>query len=581
MDAAFALVVAKHAAGRGRPWLPPAPTEEDLGLEATSRIDWTDASGRVQLAAWQQASGGAGDAWHEADGGVTVVAGSVRRRGGRGAAMDLARAASTSGIAELQDDLRGVFAALHVDASGDGWVITDVLGLRLLYWAEDEEVVVVASRAALAAQVIARSAVPPRDGASGAWLAFSGFRLGDGSGFADVRVASPGARFVVRRGSGHWDDPDPLVVAPDDELRSLSLARRVDLLEAEVGEALRAALEHPAQRHIVRLTGGKDSRLVLALALRAGVADEFVYETVGPPELADVQIAAELCDALGLRHEVRFLDMAHDEPFADRFHRFVDTTACMVNGWDLATYAPSPEVRITGLGGELLRRYRKIPDDRWTDDGVASMFPRHTFGRLGLVDGELATTLYDEHQARLAHHPGLEHDPLARVQVLFAGSRMRFTRMGAREELAGAHPLMPLYSPATVRAAMSMDSADRHGELLFAETMRRASDILVDHRFTDAGWDDRTLAHLGRAGRPPAVAAPAPVAKAPALFETLYAKADDRTEMLADLFAARDNAAWAHLDRAACLDALARYPSLRTPERYELFGAATVVRWLS
>jgi hypothetical protein len=320
--------------------------------------------------------------------------------------------------------------------------------------------------------------------------------------------------------------------------------------------------------------------LVLALALRAGIADEFVYETIGPPELADVQIAAELCEALGLRHEIRFLDMANDEPFAHRFDRFVGRTACMVNGWDLATYAPSPDVRITGLGGELLRRYRTIPDDRWTDAGVASMFPRHTFGRLGLVGGQLGDALYDDHQERLAHHPGLEHDPLARVQVLFAGSRMRFTRMGAREELAGAHPLMPLYSPAAVRAAMSMDSADRHGELLFAETMRRASDVLVDHRFTDAGWDDRTLATLGLAARPPVSTASAPATKAPSLFGTLYATADDRTEMLADVFASQDNPAWEHLDRDACLEALARYATLRTPERYVLFGAATVVRWL-
>jgi hypothetical protein len=347
----------------------------------------------------------------------------------------------------------------------------------------------------------------------------------------------------------------------------------------DVGDSLRAALEYPAERHIVRLTGGKDSRLVLAAALRAGIADQFVYETVGPPELADVQIAAELCEAFGLRHEVRFLDLVQEEPFGRRFDCFVATTACMVNGWDLATYAPSPEVRITGLGGELLRRYRTIPEERWTDDGVAAMFPRSTFGRLGLVRGDLADALFEQHQDQLASHPGLAHDPLARVQVVFAGSRMRFTRMGAREELAGAHPMMPLYSPTTVRAAMSMDSADRHGELLFAEVMRRASPTLVDHRFTDPGWDARTLDHLGRPPRSERTV-PAAKVKPPSLVETLYAKADDRTRMLADLFADRSNPAWEHLDRSACVEALERYPTLRTVDRYELFGAATLVRWL-
>ena len=151
--------------------------------------------------------------------------------------------------------------------------------------------------------------------------------------------------------------------------------------------------------------------------------------------------------------------------------------------------------------------------------------------------------------------------------------------MGAREELPGTHPMLPLYSRTTVRAAMSMASPDRHAELLFGEVMRRASDVLVDHRFTDPGWDDRARAHLGRPARPLA-AMTSPTVKPSSLVETLYVQADERIQVLAALFGNRDNPAWDYIDRDACLAALGRYPTLRTGHRYELFGAATVALWL-
>lgn len=597
MDAAFLLIVRKHPGPGALGRVPPSEQSTDLGFEARHRLEWSDLSGAVGLVCWHAEPDRDAGAWHERDDDIGFLTGHLRWRDEVWEpparwAEHLVTAAPARPLSDLHDRLRGLFAAGHLTRAGDGWVITDVLGLRCLYWGEDDEVVVLSSRAALAAQALARPGeAPPRDPVSACWLAFTGYRVGDRTGYRDVRVVPPGACLRLRSGAPTWEQTSPLVVDPDDDLRSRSVGELAELVHEDVSESLRAMLSHPADRHVVSLTGGKDSRLVLAVALRAGLAEAFSYETVGPPELADVKIASELCRDLGLPHEVRFLGLRPAEPFADRFRRFVESTACMVNGWELDASTGSRDLRLTGLCGELLRTYRKVPEARRVDGRIGDAFPRSMFGRLSLLRGGLGDELHQQLLTRLANEPDPSADPLDRLQAHFAGARMRFTRVGPREELAGDRRVLPLYSRTTVRAAMAMDSRDRQSEVLFAEVMRQSSELLVRRRFTDAGWDARAQALLGRLGpvqeAESTLVAGAPASgntavKATSLMASLYAQgSNERTELLAEVFADAGNPAWAVLDRAAALDALGRYTTIATPERHELFGAATVAVWLA
>ncbi len=594
MDAAFVLVLAKrpgvHLTDRVPSTAPPAV----LGFPARHRLDRTTAEGAVHLTAWHAEPERDLGAWYERDGDVAFLAGHVRWRGeswepASGWAEHLAREAPPRSLDELQDELRGIFAVGLLTDGGDGWVMTDVLGLRCLYWAEDDEVLAVSSRAALVAHALSPGSTPPRDAGTASWLVFTGHHLGDRTGYTGVRVVAPGARLRLQAGTPVWEQTQPLVVARDDELRRRSVGELAEIVQEDVAEALRAVLTHPAERHVIRLTGGKDSRLLLAVAVRAGMAEAFTYETVGPPDLADVRIAAGLCEALGLRHETPFLGLGHSEPFADRFRGFVERTASLVSGWDMNTPTGSPDLRLTGLCGEPLRRYVQIRDDQLGLDALPRAFPRRAYGRLGLLRRDLADGLHAEMLDLLATQPHPDTDPRDRVHALYAGGRMRFTRLGPREEIVGDRRVQPLYSRTTVRAAMAMDPADRTAELLFAEVMKQASSLLVEHPFTDAGWDARAQAHLGLAAPVPVTTEPArPAASARAsgthatpLMSSIYAAgADERVELLREVLADAANPAWDVLDRDIAVDALARYRELTNVQRYELFGAATAAVWL-
>lgn len=263
----------------------------------------------------------------------------------------------------------------------------------------------------------------------------------------------------------------------------------------------------------------------------------------------------------------------------------------MTSGWDLHAPTGSPDLALTGLCGETLRRYVRLQAAQLTDGTLQRAFPRCAYGRLGLLRGGLGDDLHRQMLDILATEPHPAADPRDRVHALFAGGRTRFTRFGPREELAGDQRTQPLCSRTTLRAAMAMDPADRTAELLFAEVMRQAAAVLVEQPFTDGGWDERAQAYLEETGgglrlrTDRQAAAPAPGgagSHASSLMASVYAAgSNERTDLLREMFSDTENPAWRVLDRAVALDALDRYSTLTNPERHELFGAATAAVWLA
>ncbi|MEO7571152.1 MAG: hypothetical protein ABIX10_01820 [Acidimicrobiales bacterium] len=570
---AFVLVIDKHSSSRPGAGLrlPGSPGVVELGFEASCEADWTDRSGAVRMRCWSERPG----AWEERDGNLTFVAGDLRR----GQLVDGAPPDQPAPTVSLRQGWKGVFASVVLTAAGDGLARTDPIGHRCLYAAEDDRSIVVSSRASLAARTLAGTRTPPRDGFGMCWLAFTTYRVGERSGFEGVRVLRPGTALRLTKGRAAWERIDPFVVAPDDEMRALSVAQLAEVLLDDLADSLGSLLAGPERRRVLSLTGGKDSRVVLAAALRADLAQDLVYETVGPPELADVQIATELTEMFGLRHDVRFLDMQVVEPFGDRFRRFVHLTGGMVSGWDLQASAPTDDLRLTGICGELLRSCQKLPGSARAPGGLWDAIGPARLGRLGLVRPEVAAMLGAELRDHLDREPSPEADPLDRAQAHFAGSRMRFTRLGAREELSGGR-VHPLYSPLALRAALSLDSSVRQSEVLVACMLQQASAPLLHHRFTDAGWDATARTSLGLPeGHAPASTAPR---KAEPLMASLFAaRVDERSALLSEVFADAGNPIWDWLHRPAALNAIERYAELRTPERQELFGAATGAVWMS
>jgi hypothetical protein len=595
VDAAFLVVAGKHPSGLAPEYHPlvEAGQRPGLGFRSAGHASWHDDNRRVAFGAWQLPPVSPQEtAWQIDPDQVVMAVGWLRWRNqgwppATQRAAQLARATRRAPLRDVAGQLRGVFALVWMNADGHVAVATDPLGLRCVYYGENDDVVAVSSKAALVAEALAIGRPAPRDVLHTCWLAFTTHWIGNATGFECVRVLPAGAAIglgpagvISIEGGGSW--------IPDQEMRGLDCYELVELVRDDIAETLRATLDLPVDRHVVRLTGGKDSRLILAVALWAGLAQDFDYETIGPETLADVRIASELAEKLSLRHEVKFLGLAPSRPYSDRAHDFVATTGGMLNIWDLSEPdTPPNEVRIVGLCGEMLRTYRSVKTPVSSTDDLVGLFKRRNFGRLGLLGADVAQRLHQLMLAALLDDPSSSLEPLDLMDAFYMRNRTRLTRIGPQEELVGQRRIMPLYSIGTLRAAYALGGAGRQAELLHHEVMRRCSSELLTHPFAGPGWHPKAVTTPSDPGTPDAgradVTPPVPSdhAKSESLMQSLQSAGfADRKAFLRGVLAARENPVWALVQRDRAEAALDRFESLTLPERRELYGAVTAAMWL-
>ena len=201
---------------------------------------------------------------------------------------------------------------IDVDAAGTGLIEQDDFGLEPLYVATHAGFSFVANRPDLIAfawhRVFGRP--PKRDFTFGALLAFKGYPMGDRTGyrevrcvpfFASLRISPDGVQIVDFR------SPPWLSIGPTQSITKGDLRDAIDEVEALLIDGMRlavASVPSYAGRPAIQLTGGRDSRLSIALALRGGIIDDLDAITFGRPGTADARIASEVAESADNRHSL-------------------------------------------------------------------------------------------------------------------------------------------------------------------------------------------------------------------------------------------------------------------------------------
>ena len=216
MDAAFLLVTGKGPNGVGPRCrdLTDATQPVGLGFRSARHVWWRNESGTVELGAWQPEPMVPDAApWRIDHDRVVMAIGNFDgvTQGGRSKDCCLDQLARTTGRTLLRDvagELDGVFALVAVSARGDVDVATDPVGLRCVYYGEDDDVVAVSSKATLVAGVLAANGGRPieRDCLHPCWLAFTSYWVGNRD-WVQRR-----ARAARRRGVSH--QPNRLPINP-------------------------------------------------------------------------------------------------------------------------------------------------------------------------------------------------------------------------------------------------------------------------------------------------------------------------------------------------------------------------------
>jgi hypothetical protein len=273
-------------------------------------------------------------------------------------------AASTCLVEGLWPEPLGLRLTVSPDAPRHSWSVeSDRYGVRPLFYAFDSSKrPIVSTRPEIVASII--GARLSRDSLVEHLLV--GYNLDDHTPFQSVLRLRPGERLTTTDKSGcdisSATFPDALPPGSGS-----ADPPWLDVLTKIITNALRRG-------DALELTGGVDSRLVLAIALHAGVKPSFAF-TLGEDDDEDVRLASLICRRCGIEH-LALPVIVDERTIASDAHRFVTgsgfaSSACSY-GWLPGVFdrlAGRRTGQIGGCGGEFgtgvhcpsLDRFARLP----------------------------------------------------------------------------------------------------------------------------------------------------------------------------------------------------------------------------
>jgi hypothetical protein len=256
--------------------------------------------------------------------------------------------------------LYGTWALARYDVREGGRSLGDFSGMSPLFYWSDADYLAVSPRQMLLAGVCGEMQFDPE---VMAWLVGQANIIGDRMPVRGVRHLPPQhtlsfsprpgditPRFTEREiwGAGIDESSDPVILGEICD-------SMIDQMESL------ARLPLPPLR--VDVTGGLDSRLVVALADRSSLRDRIeTLQTHGPENGYDIQVGRTVAEAVGLPHVARVSgpNQSHPEGMLKlvRSNAFrYEGSLCLADG--LIGFAGTSRTVLTGSAGEIYRRHCK------------------------------------------------------------------------------------------------------------------------------------------------------------------------------------------------------------------------------
>ena len=346
----------------------------------------------------------------------------------------------------------GHYSEIDLDSAGHGVIRQDPYGLHPLYIGSARGITLVANRPHLVAAVLQRltGERPRRDRRFAAWLAFSGYPIGDRTGYERVRCVPFGANVQINR---HFRVRLPAARPPWLAGETGSAGAWTDRIESELIANLRGAIAAMGHTPRLQLTGGRDSRLMLALTLRAGLLHDVEIVTLGDADAPDATVAKELTRRLGVGHtQLTWTDgVVVCRQLCPHVGTVAGAVSCVDSSISLAT---DGRMTLSGLTGEMLRtnwpNRTGYNDERSVVNGFLSM----PLGKADLLERDACFGAVTEGIRSLLAPRARGARPEDLFDAYYVQHRLR-RWLGSRPQRF-ADEFFPLYYPPGVEMAFRM-----------------------------------------------------------------------------------------------------------------------------
>ena len=323
-------------------------------------------------------------------------------------------------------------------------------------------------------------------------FAFNVVPIGNDSIFAELKLLGPD-RVAELKEEGAVLHP---VAKPlPDRPVAMAPGERIEAHRARLAAVVRSHVGHFGDRIFCPLSGGLDSRLLLA-ALRAEGSRPRVY-VYGPADSPDVRIARSIGAAEGF--EVEWLDKeaaalepdAFPEQVERNFHQYdalPNYGELFENGQNAAARDARHQggaLSASGGCGEIYRNFFYLPDRPVSAARVArTFFARYAKGDVTdrFDEGEFLRAIEDKILDMLGVKGMRGRLPRAVVEQIYPRVRCR-SLFGREISLEGRHGayLMPFLDHQVVAEAMTLPMALKHSGRFEANLLRAIDPVLAGH----------------------------------------------------------------------------------------------------
>jgi len=250
---------------------------------------------------------------------------------------------------------------------------------------------------------------------------------------------------------------------------------------------------------VLSLSGGKDSRTLLAFMLSEGVHDRFRFETTGSPERADAIAARAVATRFGLDWALVDLTERTAAIELDNTCRYTGLVEGMTSAWSTMDRPVfSPGLTITGTAGEGLL---------WTTTArvgigatsvaevLAGVRKRRPVDRFGVLRPEVRG-YYDACIGNFFDEQAAQGVPLVSLPALHRYEEFLHCRFGPDAAWSPRMRILAYSTPTCMQVNHRFPIDQRPVERFHVDLQRRAAPELSKMPFAEWLWPEAAIAHL-------------------------------------------------------------------------------------